>query len=71
MAYGRQREARKMLVAQAALMWSVASKAQVNEFIRSGHLETTSGAAEKPMPYDPGALRMLVESGAINGTSGH
>ena len=66
MADGRLRAMRTMVVAQATLFGSSASAAQVADFIDTGWLACTpAGGEPPPMPYDPAALKTLVESGRL------
>lgn len=57
---------RSLVVAQATLSGSSASAAQVADFIDTGWLACTpAGEEPPPMPYDPDAIKALVESGRL------
>lgn len=66
MADGRLRAARGLVVALATLFGASATGNQVADFIDTGRLACTpAGDEPPPLPYDPDALRALVESGQI------
>lgn len=70
MFHARQQAARAMLVAQADLiavtLFGGASASQVQEFIRTGHMDMSGG--EPRMEYDQDTLREIVrQSGGMMG----
>lgn len=66
MAEGRLMALRSMVVAQATLFGSSVTGNQVADFIDTGWLQcSAAGGEDPPMPYDPGALKALVESGRL------
>lgn len=66
MADGRLRAMRNMVVAQATFFGASASADQVADFIDTGWLACTpAGGEPPPMPYDPDALKTLVDSGRL------
>jgi hypothetical protein len=66
MATAKRRDQRSLILAQAGVLFCSMTKDQVQEFIRCGDLQTTD-TREPAMPYDPEALKAMVESGALIG----
>lgn len=66
MAEGRLRMHRRIILDQAALFCMAMSRDQVADYIALGELNGSVVNGEPPpMPYDPDALRALVESGRM------
>jgi hypothetical protein len=61
MAFGK----RSLVVAQAVLFGAAASKKQIELFLWTGNLKCMSRGSDEKVPYDPVAMKALVESGRM------
>ncbi len=61
MAFGK----RSLVVAQAVLCGASASRQQIELFLWTGNLKCISRGSEETVPYDPVAMKALVESGRM------
>lgn len=64
MTQGRLRNARQLLVAQAALVWFSGTDEQVTTFIQTGKLGTAE-SREEVIPYDPNLVRAILKTGKV------
>jgi hypothetical protein len=60
---GRRKAQRSIVVAQAALVWGNFSAWQLEDFIETGNLDTST--REQRMEYNPDLVRQIVATGKV------
>lgn len=63
MSQGRQKAARALVVAQAAVVWGGFSETQLNTFVETGVLDGNAG--EPKMDYDQDLVKAMVATGKL------